>query len=79
MDWETIIPTSTINIRSTMKLIEETRKPRYPRTKAHTQTRTKAPLPFAMPERRSERKGSGWIAGESLEPSLLSCGWYPRV
>jgi hypothetical protein len=36
MGWETIIPISTINIRSTMMLIEETQEPRYPRTKTHT-------------------------------------------
>jgi hypothetical protein len=58
MGWETIIPTSTINIRSTMILTEKTRIPRYSWTKTHAQTRTEAPLPLTTPEWRSERKGS---------------------
>jgi hypothetical protein len=64
MGWETIIPTSTINIRPTMMLREETHKPRYPRAKTHAQTRTEAPHPLATPKRRSERKGSNKIAGK---------------
>jgi hypothetical protein len=34
-----------------MTLTEETQKPRNSRTKTHAQTRTRAPLPLAMPER----------------------------
>jgi hypothetical protein len=55
MDWETIIPRSTINICSTMTLTEEYLE--YLELK-NTRTRIRPPLPLAMPGRQSEGKGS---------------------
>jgi hypothetical protein len=59
IDWETMIPRSTINIYPTMIPIEELPKPR----KGNTHTRIGPPLLLTTPERRSEEKWGSGIAG----------------
>jgi hypothetical protein len=59
-----------------MTLTEETQKSIYSRTKTNTQTRTGAPLPLAMPERRLERKGSDGIAGELFRSGTAAWRCY---
>jgi hypothetical protein len=56
MGWETIIPNSTINIRPTMMLTEDIRKPRYPRTKTHTNENRGSPSSHNV---RTARRGRG--------------------
>jgi hypothetical protein len=53
MGWETIIPNNTINMRSTIMLIEDTKKSRTLGLR-HTRTRTGAPLPLTTSERPGE-------------------------
>jgi hypothetical protein len=63
MDWETIIPRSTISICPTMMPTEEPQNLKNLGRK-HTRTRTRPPLPLTMPGRQLKGKGSKEIAYE---------------
>jgi hypothetical protein len=70
MDWETIIPRSTISICPTMMPTEEPQNLENHGRK-HTRTRTRPPIPLMMPGRRSKGKGSKGIADELAWNRLL--------